>query len=269
MTEVRKTVAKLILTMMVVISVCGSTMTVFAASAGQSSEIQNYLDTADKYSSSIIGYFKKSSDPNDSAYSDANVWEMYSTSKNAGEYYYLEISRRDAVESAIIRKQNNGQITEDVKMISDSLDIKADVETAGMAISGFVPLISAGLGVLVTLISVGMTISSAIDLCYIAFPVFRNKCEDVKASGNSMMTKKGSGGESKLRFVTDDAQYAVQAADTVQSGKNPFVIYFKKRVLSYVILAILLFILMTGNITVITNIALRVVSGILEIISTF
>lgn len=261
-------VVSIVLIVMMVISILGGSISALAASTGQSEIIQNYLNTSDKYSSSIIGSFKKSSDPNDSSYSDSNVWEMY-TGKDSGYYYYLEISRRSAVEDAINRKSNNGQVEEDVRKISSTLDVGADVETAGVLLSGFVPILSTLLGLMVTLISIGMTVFSAFDLCFIAFPVFRNKCEDAKASGNNIMTKKGSGGETKLRFVSDDAQYAVQAADTVQSGKNPFVIYFQKRLLSYIILAILLFILLTGNITVFTNIALKVVSGILEVIGTF
>ena len=150
--------------------------------------------------------------------------------------------------------------------ITVGLNIKADTQTASTALSGFVPILSTVLGLMVVLISIGMTVFSAFDLCYIAFPVFRNKCEDMKQSGNRMGTKQGSNGETKLRFVSDDAQYAVIAADTTQSGKNPFVIYFSKRLLSYIILAILLFILLTGNITIFTNLALKGVSGILELI---
>ena len=57
------------------------------------------------------------------------------------------------------------------------------------------------------------------------------------------------------------------AADTVQSGKNPFVIYFGKRLISYLVLAVLIFILLTGKITVFTTIAVNLVSGLIDIIS--
>lgn len=133
-------------------------------------------------------------------------------------------------------------------------------------LSGFVPYISMLLGVMVTLITIFMTVFSAFDIAYIAFPVFRNKCEDAKVNGGGLAKTK-SNGETSLRFVTDDAQYAVQQG-TVENGKSPWAIYFKKRVLSYILLAIILFILMTGNITLITNIAVKVVAGIMDVLGS-
>ena len=54
-----------------------------------------------------------------------------------------------------------------------------------------------------------------------SLPVFRNKCEDMKVSGNSVMTKKGANGDTSLRWVTDDAQYAVNSTITEGNGKSP------------------------------------------------
>ena len=96
-------------------------------------------------------------------------------------------------------------------------------------------------------------------------------CEEAKQSaaagggrGNAMASNKG--GETKLRFVSDDAVYAVFSTETSQTGRNPFIVYFGKRVISYIVLAILLFILLTDNITIFTDIAIKAVSGVLEII---
>lgn len=155
-----------------------------------------------------------------------------------------------------------------VKEATDDFNLEPDTETASKALDGFKPILSTFLGVLVVLITIGMTIFSAFDIAYIAFPVFRNKCEDAKQTGSGIMAskKQGKNGETKLRFVSDEAQYAVEAADTIESGKNPFSIYFGKRIVSYVLLSIILFILLTGNINLITNIAVRIVSGILELL---
>ena len=85
-----------------------------------------------------------------------------------------------------------------------------------------------------------------------------------------MMTRTDSKtGETKLRLVTDEAQYAIQAADTIQSGQNPLVIYFKKRFAAILILAIVLFILLTGNMNVFSQIALKLVSGIISIVHSY
>jgi len=151
--------------------------------------------------------------------------------------------------------------------ITSEFKVNADVKTGSKILSGFSGLVSAVLGILVVLISLGMTVFSACDLAYIAFPVFRNKCEDMKQSGSKLGTKTGADGETKLRFITDEAVYAVQAAETTESGKNPFTIYFSKRIISYILLAILLFILLTGRITVFTDLGVKLADGIVRIIS--
>lgn len=243
-----------------------STINVLAVSNGENSVISSYLSSTEKVPVSIASRFKISDDGNLAECSGAD-WRIYTGMD--GKYYYIKADAEEATASRIQNIGASGDVNDSVKDIQSTLDVGADVEMAGVLLSGFVPILSTLLGLMVTLISIGMTVFSGFDLCYIAFPVFRNKCEEAKTNGNNLMTKKGSNGESKLRFVSDDAQYAVSAADTVQSGKNPFVIYFGKRLLSYIVLAILLFILLTGNITVFTSIALKVVSGILEVIGQF
>lgn len=258
----KKTTLKTLLVMMLtIISVFANTLVVFAAEGGSNGTIQGYLNENSTLPSNIATYFHSSDSSADTQY-DA-TYSVYSAN---GKYYYIKSSDEEKVVSLINNKNSDTQAAADVSDITVGLNIKADTQTASTALSGFVPILSTVLGLMVVLISIGMTVFSAFDLCYIAFPVFRNKCEDMKQSGNRMGTKQGSNGETKLRFVSDDAQYAVIAADTTQSGKNPFVIYFSKRLLSYIILAILLFILLTGNITIFTNLALKGVSGILELI---
>lgn len=160
---------------------------------------------------------------------------------------------------------NNAKLTDNMNKLTDGFAIGADTSGATAMLEGFSPIISLVLGIIVTLITIGMTVFSAFDIAYIAFPVFRNKCEDAKQNGSGAMVKTTGNGGTKLRFVTDEAQQAVNEG-SVESGKSPWGIYFKKRVMSYILLAIILFILMTGNITLITNIAIRVVGGIMNVL---
>lgn len=161
--------------------------------------------------------------------------------------------------------QSNDNVAEKVNDVVDRLSTKADLDAAVMAMEGFRPLIDLGTGILVTLITIGMTLFSALDIAYIAFPVVRSAFEDVKNNGGPGTTIKANG-ERKSMWVTDDAQYAVKKA-YMDEGANPWTIYFKKRILSYIMLAIILFILMTGNISLITGIALNLVSGIMNVLS--
>lgn len=189
-----------------------------------------------------------------------------------GYYWYNKDEEKIIAAGNKLEKKEENVVNDEVAIqrlynTTEGFNMAADVETAGKMLSGFIGVLKTLLGGMVVLASVGMTVYSGMDICYIAFPVVRNKCEDAKANGGMLASsKKTSSGENKLRFVSDDAQYAVIAADTTQSGKNPFVIYFQKRLISYIVLAILLFILLTGRVTVFTDIALKLVSGILDMI---
>ena len=141
-------------------------------------------------------------------------------------------------------------------------DISANVEQAGVALSGIEDFVAVVIGILCILVTLGMSLFTAIDLCYITMPVFRNKCEDMKQSGGGM-AKTSSNGETKFRFVTDEAVYAVQTC-SIETGKQPLGVYLKKRVWAFVLLGVVLFVLLTGNIQLIVNIAVNAVAGLIE-----
>lgn len=190
-----------------------------------------------------------------------------------GRPLYLASGYTEADLSRKIEQSKNADKTKDkVSDITNGLNIEADTYGATALLAGFTPILELALGVLVTLITIGMTLYSTFDIAYLAFPVFRNNCDNAKATGGTgglmgnAMVKKGSNGEASLRFVTDDAQFAVQQG-SIESGKSPWGIYFKRRIMSYILLAICLFILLTGNISLITDIALKVVAGIMNVLT--
>ena len=183
-----------------------------------------------------------------------------------GVLYIVRGKTEEGLIEAVQKSVNNAATVDDVSNITDGLKIGADTAGATALLSGFAPIISLVVGVIVVLVTMGMTLFTAFDIAYIAFPVFRNKCEEQKMNGTGYNVKKDSSGNVSLRFVTDDAQYAVSEG-TIENGKSPWGIYFRKRIMSYVLLAIVLFILLTGNISMITNIALNIVSGIMNVLS--
>ena len=206
----------------------------------------------------------------------ADTYEYYAsdgktyviTPKSVDSYKKDGVVSGDSDKGKTISSRNTQNGIDDVT--SALGDLNPDLNGAGTALEGFKPTIELILGAMVILISIGMTIFSAFDICYIAFPTFRNTCENAKQTGQGVMASNKTNpqtGEAKLRFVSDDAQYAVASSQTVETGKNPFAVYFKKRIVSYMLLAILVFILLTGNITVLTRLAVNLVSGILELIS--
>lgn len=170
-------------------------------------------------------------------------------------------------EETIISTCNSTVASSDLNTAMDTFTLKANIPEAVGVMSGFTHPLEVFLGIMVTLITLGMTVFTTFDLCYIAFPLFRGKMDEAKANGTKGVTKTGKGGETKLTLVTEDAQYAVVAADMANSGENAFLVYFKKRVLSFIVLAVLLFILVTGKINILANIGIKLADGILRVLS--
>jgi len=200
---------------------------------------------------------------------DANIDQYTAVNINTNNLtvsvYYAK-SNLDALYSVVSKQLESQKVTQKIGDITNNLSIQADTASASTMLSGLKPIIELVIGIIVVFIAFGMTIFSSFDIAYIAFPVFRNKMEDAVQSSNSFMTKKTSNGNTTLRWITDDAQYAVTQG-SLESGKNPWALYFQKRILSYVFLGITLFILLTGNITIITDIAVKVVSGIMNVLA--
>jgi len=148
-------------------------------------------------------------------------------------------------------------------MLKEDFNVSADVTKASEALDGFKDTVGIIVGVLAYIVIIGMGLITALDVCYIVIPVFRSFYIDSAESGNRITGKTGKNGEAKLRWVSDDAVYAVKVA-TVEEGKSPIKVYLFKRIGAYIIVAIVLFMLLTGNMQIFVNIALDFVSGIIE-----
>ena len=70
-------------------------------------------------------------------------------------------------------------------------------------------------------------------------------------------------GMNKMRFVTDEAIYAVQSA-AVGSGKSAISIYLGKRVFAFIMTGVVIYILLTGNVSLIVNVVLNFISGLIK-----
>lgn len=199
----------------------------------------------DNWDSSVSKFFtddsKKASD------------DAYDSVKLDGITYYYKIADETKIYRAVRDIRDRESATDKIEDINKGLQVGADTGQASDLLSGFTPLINLLLGVLVFGISMAMTIFTGLDMCYIAFPVFRGKCDE-------------KGGGTHPKWITDDAAQSLQQTSTDGSGKNPLTVYFGKRVISFIMIAIMLFILLTGNISLITNIVLNLVSGILDVL---
>lgn len=182
--------------------------------------------------------------------------------------YYLDDNGLQACKTVMASAASKYIVKSKVDGMGTTFNVSADTDTAGVALSGIESLVGVIVGILCYVITLGMTLFTALDLCYITMPVFRNKCEDMKQSGNGVMTKTDKqSGETKLRWITDEAVYSVNTC-SVETGKSALTVYLKKRVLAFVLLAVVLFILFTGNIQLIVNIAINLVAGIMDALSS-
>ena len=244
-----------ILSIIMAVFMLGNSMTVFAMTG---SELQEYVNT---YGISHIS--------TSHVHITIPTGSSYTSITYNGTTYYVDADGMAEAEAHLnsfhVQQQNTANITSQIQSLDTG--IMPDLDGASKAISGFVPAINFLLGFAVTVLTIGMTLLTACDLCYIVFPVIRGKCEDMKAEGKGVSkSRTQKSGQTKLAFVSDEAEYAINAAETTQTGKNPVLIYFKKRAVAIIALSVVIFILLTGNLSVITDIAIKAASGIIDLI---
>lgn len=206
-------------------------------------------------------YFSKEADGNKS-----QAISITDASGNSVTYYY-DPNDVPAINTMIQKTVAAGQVSDKINSMTTDLGIQADTATATSLLSGAIPIVNALLGFLVLIINIAMFIFTALDIAYIVAPQFKEQCDNA-AANHPGQAKTSSGGEPRFKWITDNAVYALKAANTVETGKNPLWIYLKSRVWTYMILAVVDFILLTGNITVFMNMALDVAEGVLNLISS-
>lgn len=164
--------------------------------------------------------------------------------------------------------KNQGKSVDEVKdsitdMLRDDFNIKADTSEAAEALEGFKGPIGLVIGILAYIVIIGMGLFTALDICFIVIPIFRGWYTESAESGSKLTGATGKNGEAKLRWISDDAVYAVKVA-TVEEGKSPLKVYMFKRTGAYIIIAIVIFMLLTGNVQIFVNIALDLIAGAIE-----
>lgn len=199
-----------------------------------------------------------------------------------GKPFYIEQSDIDTVYSmvsnsgsgdAAVKSDQAATAQNQLDKIQQMNNITPNYDRASEILSPFMPYVNALLGIVTTIVVTVMSLLTALDLCYIAIPALRNFMND-----NESMQKTDSNGKKKLRFISDEAQYAVDSTighsgdSSSKSGNggytSPWGAYFKTRIVSYIFLAVAITILLTGNITIITNLALKLVGGLMNVLQS-
>lgn len=250
------------LVVLMILTMCMS-VTAFAAESAYSEYLNGTRTTLD---AEVIESFLNGVDTGEVSKKDVDGVRKLMVSEDgqlAENYNSCTPQSKVQVQTEIKRIADKTTVKTQIGTIGTNFDMSADVGEGTRMLSGFLGPLRSLLGVLVVMVTTGMTLFSALDICYITIPVFRNKCEDMKQSGGAAMGRTDNQtGETKFRWVTDEAIYAVKVCN-VDTGKNPLGVYLKQRVWAYILLGIVLYILFTGNIGIIVNLAVNVVSGIM------
>lgn len=138
-------------------------------------------------------------------------------------------------------------------------DSKADLFTALQMFNPFSGVVGTILGCGVLALIILLLGSTVLDLCYIGLPVARNFI-------HSRSEQNGKGSDEKPWGVTNDAWSVIQETETnnTSSGgryKNAYVMYFKRRVITYIILSICILYLLSGQIAGLIGWLMNLVSG--------
>lgn len=110
------------------------------------------------------------------------------------------------------------------------------------------------LGLMVVFIISGMFIITALDICYISLPAFRIAVKNKRWDGTTSV---------KFRIISKDAVNAVEMGDI--GSKQPLQIYVMSRIKTYVICAVILYIIIAGSNTIVPFMG-NIVSGIVQVL---
>lgn len=207
------------------------------------------------------------------------------TVKIGNNTFYIAPGESDAVKNAIEGLKTNNTATNNATTVTTvqnqlkdqtnglgSLFKEANLAGAAQSLEGFTPWIQLATGVLAALAILGTTLFTAVDVCYLAFPVMQGKMNDAANSGGAMSGRTKSG-DAKFKLVTDDAVEAYQeahggGANGQGGGGNQWTLYLKKRAVAFIFTAVIIFVLLTGQVQIFIDLALKLVSGIIAQLQT-
>ena len=256
------------------------TVPVFAdvtSTATYAQEVKNQMSTDykdSKYGTTGGGYYGVNDLLTNSDPAHPNLWVINESTFNqlTSSAKSSFMSDLNASASKVVANSTNGTYTQQTqtnwykvlqtqngvgtKFMSVLLEnVKPDFVTANNIIAPFSGILGTILGILSICIMAFMGVVMALDIAYISIPPFRLFVSD-----------DDNGGLPKSKIFTHDAIYAVQTSenDSGSNGGSPKLalgIYFKRRVLTLILLGICLLYLVSGKIYTLVGYILDLVSG--------
>lgn len=148
------------------------------------------------------------------------------------------------------------QAMDAIQDIKDLTNVHADLSAAQGTLEPLIEIVNTVIGVLATAILILVGLFTAIDILYLEVPAFHNTM-DQKGMEKGQTNKSGG---VKHKLISEDASQAFQEAS--ENGKNPMIVYLKKRIVAYVAVAIVLYMLLSGNLSLIVEVVLKMLNGV-------
>lgn len=182
----------------------------------------------------------------DGAVSKVNVIDSATGNSVAGAVNPFRMMQLDGSQQAMDAIQD----------IKDLTNVHADLSAAQGTLEPIIEIVNTIIGILATAILILIGLFTAIDILYLEVPAFHASM-DQKAMEKGQTNKSGG---VKAKIVSEDASQAYQEAQ--ETGKNPMIVYLKKRIVAYVAVAIVLYMLLSGNLSLIVEVVLKMLNGV-------
>lgn len=148
------------------------------------------------------------------------------------------------------------QAADAINNIKDLTNVHPDLDAAQGTLEPIIEIVNTVIGILATAILILIGLFTAIDILYLEVPTFHNSM-DQKAMEKGQTNKSGG---VKAKIVSEDASQAYQEA--TETGKNVLIVYLKKRIVAYIAVAIVLYMLLSGNLSLIVEVVLKMLNGV-------
>ena len=145
-----------------------------------------------------------------------------------------------------------------IDTITSAIGAEADIEAGTELISPEMrEIVATVIGALTIVILTAVGLFTALDIFYLVVPMLHQALDEAGESKG----RTDKNGNVKPRFVSTDACKAYR--DASENQKNVILTYLKLRLVAYIAVAIVVFLLLTGQLSAIIKFVLKLISGIL------
>lgn len=183
--------------------------------------------------------------------SDSTYYTLSGTTLTAATDDYNKLLKQ-------VSNAKKNEAVDKIDTVTDTMNMEADMTGGAELISEELrDLIAKIIGGLTIVILTAIGLFTAIDIFYLEIPPLHTSLEE-QAEAKGHVDKNGS---VKPRLVSKDACDAYK--EGAENQKNVILCYLKKRIVAYIAIAVVVFLLLTGQLTAIIKVVLKLISGVL------